>query len=41
VRCDHRDFGALAAHYPAVGASLLATLEQYAGVDWTPGLAAD
>jgi hypothetical protein len=38
---DHRKFGALAAHYPAVGASLLATLEQYAGEDWTPELAAD
>ena len=38
---DHRKFGALAAHYPAVGASLLATLEQYAGDDWTPELAAD
>ena len=25
---DHRKFGTLAAHYPAVGASLLATLEQ-------------
>ena len=37
---DHRKFGALAAHYPAVGASLLATLEQYAGEDWTPELAA-
>jgi NAD(P)H-flavin reductase/hemoglobin-like flavoprotein len=38
---DHRKFGALAAHYPAVGASLLTTLEQYAGDDWTPELAAD
>jgi NAD(P)H-flavin reductase len=26
---DHRKFGALAAHYPAVGASLLATLEHF------------
>ena len=38
---DHRKFGALAAHYPAVGASLLTTLEHYAGEDWTPELAAD
>jgi NAD(P)H-flavin reductase/hemoglobin-like flavoprotein len=38
---DHRKFGTLAAHYPAVGASLLATLEHYAGNDWTPELAAD
>ena len=38
---DHRKFGTLEAHYPAVGASLLATLEQYAGDDWTPDLAAD
>ena len=38
---DHRKFGALTAHYPAVGASLLATLEQYAAEDWTAELAAD
>ena len=38
---DHRKFGTLSAHYPAVGASLLATLEHYAGDDWTPELAAD
>ena len=38
---DHRKFGALAAHYPAVGASLLATLKHYSGEDWTPELAAD
>ena len=38
---DHRKFGTLADHYPAVGASLLTTLEQYAGDDWTPELAAD
>ena len=38
---DHRKFGTLTAHYPAVGASLLATLEHYAGDDWTPELAAD
>src|SRR3712207_5252582 len=35
---DHRKFGALAAHYPAVGASLLATLEHFDD-DWTRGLA--
>ena len=38
---DHRKFGALAAHYPAVGASLLATLQHFLGDDWTPQLAAD
>ena len=35
---DHRKFGTLAAHYPAVGASLLATLEHF-DEDWTPELA--
>ena len=35
---DHRKFGALAAHYPAVGASLLATLEHFDD-EWTPELA--
>ena len=38
---DHRKFGALSAHYPAVGASLLATLQHFSGDDWTPELAAD
>jgi NAD(P)H-flavin reductase/hemoglobin-like flavoprotein len=38
---DHRKFGTLAEHYPAVGASLLATLEHFAGDEWTPELAAD
>jgi NAD(P)H-flavin reductase/hemoglobin-like flavoprotein len=38
---DHRKFGAVAAHYPAVGASLLATLEHFLGGDWTPELAAE
>src|SRR3712207_3704952 len=38
---DHRKFGALSAHYPAVGASLLATLQHFSGEDWTPELAAD
>jgi NAD(P)H-flavin reductase len=35
---DHRKFGTVAAHYPAVGASLLATLEHYDD-EWTPELA--
>jgi len=35
---DHRKFGTLAAHYPAVGASLLATLEHFDDA-WTPELA--
>ncbi len=38
---DHRKFGAVAEHYDAVGASLLATLEHFSGPDWTPELAAD
>jgi NAD(P)H-flavin reductase/hemoglobin-like flavoprotein len=38
---DHRKFGALAEHYDAVGASLLATLEHFSGPSWTPELAAD
>ena len=37
---DHRKFGTLAAHYPAVGASLLATLEHFDD-QWTPELAKD
>jgi NAD(P)H-flavin reductase/hemoglobin-like flavoprotein len=36
---DHRKFGALAAHYPAVGASLLATLEHF-DADWDDEVAA-
>ncbi|GAA4735847.1 FAD-binding oxidoreductase [Modestobacter marinus] len=36
---DHRKFGALAAHYPAVGASLLATLEHFDD-EWDEELAA-
>lgn len=31
---DHRRFGALAAHYPAVGASLVATVRQFSGAAW-------
>ena len=38
---DHRKFGAVAEHYDAVGASLLATLEHFCGPAWTPELAAD
>jgi NAD(P)H-flavin reductase/hemoglobin-like flavoprotein len=38
---DHRKFGAVAGHYDAVGTSLLATLEHFAGPAWSPELAAD
>ncbi|RZS82785.1 NAD(P)H-flavin reductase [Motilibacter rhizosphaerae] len=38
---DHRKFGTQTAHYPAVGASLLATLAHFAGPDWTPEVEAD
>jgi len=38
---DHRKFGALADHYDAVGASLLATLQYFSGPSWTPDLQAD
>jgi len=37
---DHRKFGTVAAHYPAVGASLLATLEHFDD-QWSPELAKD
>jgi NAD(P)H-flavin reductase len=37
---DHRKFGTVAAHYPAVGASLLATLEHF-DPDWNDDLARD
>jgi NAD(P)H-flavin reductase/hemoglobin-like flavoprotein len=36
---DHRKFGTLAEHYPAVGASLLATLEHFNGMAWNEDLA--
>lgn len=36
---DHRRFNAVAAHYPAVGASLLATLQHFLGPQWTDGVA--
>jgi NAD(P)H-flavin reductase/hemoglobin-like flavoprotein len=38
---DHRKFGAVADHYPAVGASLLATLAHFSGPAWTEDLARD
>nr|BFF25346.1 hypothetical protein GCM10025732_33110 [Glycomyces mayteni] len=38
---DHRKFGALRGHYPAVGEALLATLEHFSGAHWTPAIAAD
>lgn len=38
---DHRKFGTLADHYPAVGASLLATLAHFNGAEWNDDLARD
>jgi NAD(P)H-flavin reductase len=38
---DHRKFGALAAHYPAVGEALITTLRHFSGTSWTPELEAD
>jgi NAD(P)H-flavin reductase/hemoglobin-like flavoprotein len=38
---DHRKFGTVAEHYPAVGASLLATLAHFNGTAWTEELARD
>ncbi|MFG2292758.1 globin domain-containing protein [Streptomyces sp. NPDC048603] len=37
---DHRKFGTLAAHFPAVGECLLASLARYAGPAWTTETAA-
>ncbi|KJY42878.1 flavohemoprotein [Streptomyces sp. NRRL B-1568] len=37
---DHRKFGTLAAHFPAVGECLLDSLARYAGSAWTPEIAA-
>ncbi|MBW5248971.1 FAD-binding oxidoreductase [Streptomyces poriferorum] len=37
---DHRKFGALDAHYPAVGDCLLASLARYAGTAWNAEIAA-
>ncbi|MEV6768012.1 globin domain-containing protein [Nocardia sp. NPDC051030] len=36
---DHRRFGVIADHYPAAGASLLATLAHFHGARWTEELA--
>jgi len=38
---DHRKFAAVAEHYPAVGASLIATLKHFSGSSWTEDLAHD
>ncbi|MGN2641332.1 globin domain-containing protein [Nocardia takedensis] len=38
---DHRKFDVVADHYPAAGASLLATLQYFLGAAWTDRLAAD
>lgn len=38
---DHRRFDVVAEHYPAVGASLLATLQYFLGPQWTEELAAE
>lgn len=38
---DHRKFGTLAEHYPAVGASLLATLAHFNGTAWNEDVAQD
>jgi NAD(P)H-flavin reductase/hemoglobin-like flavoprotein len=38
---DHRKFGALAAHYPAVGQSLVSTLAHFSGEQWSMELEAD
>jgi NAD(P)H-flavin reductase len=38
---DHRRFAVVAEHYPAVGASLLATLQYFLGPQWTESLAGD
>jgi NAD(P)H-flavin reductase/hemoglobin-like flavoprotein len=38
---DHRKFGTLAEHYPAVGASLIATLAHFNGTAWNDDVARD
>jgi NAD(P)H-flavin reductase/hemoglobin-like flavoprotein len=38
---DHRKFGTLGAHYPAVGEALLTTLRHFSGPAWTDKLAED
>jgi len=38
---DHRKFGTLTAHYPAVGEALIATLRHFSGDQWTNELQAN
>lgn len=38
---DHRKFGALTAHYGAVGEALIAALRHFSGADWTDELQAN
>ena len=38
---DHRKFGTMAEHYPAVGEALIATLRHFSGDAWTDKLEAD
>ena len=38
---DHRKFGALAGHYPAVGEALIVTLRHFSGANWTDKLEED
>jgi NAD(P)H-flavin reductase/hemoglobin-like flavoprotein len=38
---DHRRFGALEAHYDALGDSLVSTLAHFSGATWTPELESD
>lgn len=38
---DHRKFGTMAEHYPAVGEALIATLRYFSGEAWTEKLEAD
>ncbi|MEP6853232.1 MAG: globin domain-containing protein [bacterium] len=38
---DHRKFGAIAGHYPAVGTALIATLKFFSADAWTPKLQED
>ena len=38
---DHRKFGALSGHYPAVGQALIATLRHFSGLAWSDKLEAD
>src|SRR5262249_40468216 len=37
---DHRKFGVVSDHYPAVGRALLATVRKFTGDDWTEEVAA-